>query len=158
MEQQNKINNIKIENAKIRYLNFSGTPDKFNPAGNRNFIVLIPEEIVEPLIADGWNIKRSKPRDDEEIGQAFLQVAVKFAYFPPKVVMLTSRNKVILDEQLIGQLDTAEITNVDLVIRPYMYEVNGKTGIKAYLKTMYVTIEDDEFADKYDIPNTDMPF
>ncbi len=157
MEQQ-KINNIKIENAHIKFLNFSGAPDKFNPAGNRNFSVDIPEEMVEPLIADGWNIKRTKPRDDEEIGRAYLQVAVKFAYFPPKVVMLTSRNKVVLDEQLVGQLDTAEIKNVDLVIRPYMYEVNGKTGIKAYLKTMYVTIEDDEFADKYEAPSDDMPF
>lgn len=157
MEQQ-KINNIKIENAHIKFLNFSGAPDKFNPAGNRNFSVDIPEEMVEPLIADGWNIKRMKPRDDEEIGRAYLQVAVKFAYFPPKVVMLTSRNKVVLDEQLVGQLDTAEIKNVDLVIRPYMYEVNGKTGIKAYLKTMYVTIEDDEFADKYEAPSDDMPF
>ena len=157
MEQQ-KINNIKIENAHIKFLNFSGAPDKFNPAGNSNFSVDIPEEMVEPLIADGWNIKRMKPRDDEEIGRAYLQVAVKFAYFPPKVVMLTSRNKVVLDEQLVGQLDTAEIKNVDLVIRPYMYEVNGKTGIKAYLKTMYVTIEDDEFADKYEAPSDDMPF
>ena len=147
--------NIVIENARIGFRNFSGKEGKFNPAGRRNFCVFLESDLARTLEGDGWNVRWLQPRDEEEEDQAYLQVAVSYDNIPPKIILVSSKGKNQLDEESVNILDWAEIENVDIIIRPYNWDVNGKSGVKAYVKSMYVTLVEDEFEAKYmDVPDS----
>lgn len=153
MSKQNS--NIVIENARISFRNFSGKEGKFNPAGRKNFCVFIDGDLAPKLIEDGWNVRWLDPRDESEERQAYLQVSVSYENIPPKIIIISSKGKTVLDDASVSILDWAEIKEVDLIIRPYNWDVSGKAGVKAYVKSMYVTIAEDEFESKYyDTPDS----
>ncbi len=143
--------NISIESARIGFRNFSGEyRPPYNPAGRRNFAVFLDYDMGVALEQDGWRVKWLKPREEDDSPQPFLPVAVAFENFPPKIIMITSRGKTIIDESTCNILDWAEVKNVDLILRPYNWKnAMGEEGVKAYLKTMYITVVEDEFEAKY---------
>lgn len=157
-EERKVVSNIRIEGARLIFRNFAGRKSDYNEEGNRNFGVILDDELAQQLKSDGWNVKYRKPRPDDpdQYETPWLPVKVKFGKFPPIAVMINSRGKLRLDETTICQLDSCIIKQCDLIIRPYNYPaMRGRdAGISAYLKAIYITIEEDEFDLKYgDIPD-----
>lgn len=141
---------LNIDEAAIIYRNFAGRGDKFNREGDRNFALIIPtKELADRLINDGWNVKVKPPRDDQETPFMYLPVKIKFNDRGPNCYLVTAGRANRLDEESIGILDDVDILNVNLDIRPYDWEVNGKTGRTAYLQGIEVTQRVDRFAARY---------
>ena len=64
--------NVLIEDAKLWFRNFSGKESRFNAAGIRNFCVMLPNDLAERMIADGWNVRKTNP--DEGDGSYFISI------------------------------------------------------------------------------------
>lgn len=140
-----------VEGAQIFLRNFSGKERQFNPAGQRNFLLVLSEEMAETLSADGWNVKVMQSKDEDGEDTIYIAVAVRFDIKPPKITMITNggNTRTILDEDNVDILDVMDIANIDLICSAYEWNFNGKSGTKAYLKTMFVTIDEDALEQKY---------
>ena len=141
---------LQIDDARIAFRNFRGEGDKFNREGDRNFVLIIPtEEIADALTKEGWNVKIRDPREEGDTPFMYLPVKVKFNDRGPQVYLVTGNRRNRLDEGTVAMLDDIDIINVNLDIRPYDWEVNGKTGRTAYLQAIEVFQEIDRFAARY---------
>lgn len=168
-----KTENLVIENAEIIFRNFRGIDRGYNPKHEKSFSLLMrPERFdIDAMIADGWNLKKLKPREghEEEAVNYHLPVTVRFDNFPPKIFLVTKVSsedekpryrKTLLDEESAFMIDTAEIRNVNVEIsHGKTYDFNGMVGIKAFLKTMYIELVEDRFDDLYDwVDDEECPF
>jgi hypothetical protein len=160
--RQSDIQKITLENARLMFKNFSGIEGQYNPAGKRNFAIFLDPDVAAEIAQMGYNVKTLRPRIDvepPEEPQDYLKVNVKYSSNPkarpPRVVLITSRGRTNLDEAQISILDWADFSNVDLIIRPYQYDVNGNTGVSAYLESIYCTIQEDALERKYaEVPDS----
>lgn len=141
-------NEIKLEDVRLIWRNFAGEERTFNAAGKRNFAIPLAEPLAQELRELGWAVKE-KEREGEMLYH--LPVTVKFGKKPPRIFMITkSKNKrTPLDEDTVMLLDYAEFDLVDVIIRPYNWDVQGKQGTTAYLKTLFATIHEDDLEKKY---------
>jgi len=143
-------NILQIDDARIIFRNFSGAGSKFNREGDRNFAVVIDDEaIANQLIDDGWNVKIKPAREEDDIPFMYLPVKIKFNDRGPNVYLKSGTSKVRLEEEDVSCLDDIDILSVDMDLRPYDWEVNGKEGRTAYLQAMHVEQQVDRFADRW---------
>ena len=131
------------------------TTNEMKNAVHKNCKIFYKSGLIKEVYVEEFQFER----DEDEEPVPYIQVACSYEHIRPNVVLVAGGKKTALDEESIGSLDYAEIKAVDLVIRPYIWSVGDKEGIKAYVKTMYAVIEEDKLGSKYDqINDDDYPF
>lgn len=144
-----------LEDVRLIYRNFEGRKGKYNKEGVRSVGVVIPQDKADELVEEGWAVKCRPPREEGDPPLCFLSVAIRFDIMPPRIYLVTSRNKTSLDEETCHLVDEADIESADIIVRPYNWDVDGDTGTKAYLKNAWINIEETALDQKYaDIPDS----
>lgn len=150
---RNNPSDLMIEDAKILFTNFAGSPTRYNSeGGKREFSVALPLNLVEDLERDGWNVKYRKNADGEyDPERPYIGVKVSYKFRAPAIWLVTNGRKQLLNEDTVGTLDNITIKTADVVIHPSVYDVRGQQGISAYVKELYVVMDDESpsFASKY---------
>lgn len=140
---------ILIEDAKLLFRNLAGREQTFNSEGDRNFSILLTPEQAGKMVKAGWRVKQLKPREGETEGDYHLKVKVNYRTGkPPRVVMITSNNRTDLGADEVGMVDAADIKTADVIINGFWSDMAGG-GYTGYLKTLFVTINEDELELKY---------
>lgn len=140
-----------IEDAQILFRNFAGKEGPFNIEGDRNFCVILEPDMAAQMEKDNWNVRYLEAREEGDERVPYVQVRVSYKNRPPRVVMMTSTARTNLTEDSIETLDWVDIQSVDLICRGFEWDINGKTGVKAYLQSLFVKIEEDPLERKYSI-------
>lgn len=146
---------ISLRDVRMIKRNFAGEERlPYNTAGKRNFVIPLDPELALQLREIGWkvwdNSNQVATGNAEELAY-FLTVTVKFGKIPPRLFLITkSKNRrTPLDEDTVMLLDVAEFDKVDVIIRPFNWDVSGKQGVSAYLKTGYFILHEDELDLEY---------
>jgi hypothetical protein len=146
-------NTVLMEGVRIIFRNFAGKEGQYNREGDRNFGVILDPAVAEQMLADGWNVKYLRAREEDEQPTPWVSVSVSYKGRPPKIVIITSKGRTTLPEDMVEVVDWVDIATIDLIITPYNWSVRGENGVKAYLKTMYLVVAEDELDHKYsDVP------
>lgn len=129
-----------VKNAKLRYCNFSGAPDKFNKKGQiPNFCVIIPEEDVGYFRDDiGFNVKT---RVTDNGTYHYLKINIgRYAdiYLRDANGEMHKLSPLVEDGQ-IQILDNTKFDKVDLMITPRNWDMGDRHGCSAYLKELFAS-------------------
>lgn len=154
------LDNIKLMNSRIlsgSFRNFSGAKTRYNDLGNRNFCIAIDdEEQAQDLLDLGWNVKCRPPREEGDAPLHYIKANIRFQSKTPAVVYVVKNGRrTLLTEDTIGMLDSMRITKVDVELIGWKSkEALDTDPYSTYVKTLYVHVEVDDFANLYMDDNT----
>lgn len=149
--ENNKL--VTIENTKFIFdTNFSGDPRRDKYGSDRRYCnIIIPDQLAEELIDEGFNVHCTDPKDSGYEKTYFVRAVVNYdSKYPPRIYLVSGENPPeLLDAESVCLVDTMYVENVNVILSKYYNANNDKRSL--YVRTMYVeqALDSDPFAARY---------
>lgn len=136
----------------VIFRNFEGREERqdgriVNNAGARNFSVIVPEDIVDELLEEGYHLGILKPREEGDLPRHYLKVNVSYRFKEPLILRYAGMDETPLHEDTVANLDYEDVLWADVVAGPSPRRDGD--GYSAYLQELRIHIEESPFAEKY---------
>lgn len=154
---------IVLKDIGVLFRNFAGEARQFNPSGERNFNARVTEEQAKMLRSKGFRVREIAPNKYNDETTYILKVKVSYKFEAPNVFIMSQMGKRRLEEDTIGELDHLSIAKCDISINGSNWTMpSGETGVTAYLRSAYVTLNVDpldlEYAESVASEEEELPF
>lgn len=149
-------NELILENTRIVYPNFKGAPSsvmingknrEVNTDGSRKFNLALDLNVAQELLEQGYNVKM--PTEDKPNRAPYIPIVLSKGPNVQQWVRIAlvddgnGRFIDITDPNQLAMLDDITVgCRVNAVLSPYHWEVDGKVGITAYTKKLYIYLDD----------------
>lgn len=140
---------LTIKHCSIMWRNFEGRKTEYKPEGYRTFHVKLDEVTAVQLAEEGWSITHRPGNEKYPEDSYSMKVVVSYEKFAPTIWMITGDRKIPLMEETVRQLDYADLEDISLVVSPSVWKSGTRTGVTAYLNTLYAVVKEDELASEY---------
>lgn len=142
---------LELENVAIIHRNFSGAIKEFNKTGQRTFSIILTNDEAEELLEKGLSVRQRPAKEDPNEVFCFLPCTIGYnnPNMKPLIYRINGQRMTQLFESNVGTLDGADIESADVTLNLRPWSVNGSSGIKCYVQSMYVKTAEDRFASKY---------
>ena len=152
----NHNNELVLENVRIVYPNFKGAPAQImingknrevNTDGSRKSNVTLDPMVAQELLEQGFNVKL--PTEENPNRAPYLPIVLSKGPNVQqwvRIALVDNGNGRFLDitdpNQLAMLDDITPGCRVNAVLSPYYWDVDGKSGITAYTKKLYIYLDD----------------
>lgn len=136
--------------VKWSWSHFDGREDVYNTPGDHNFTISLPEDIAKEMASQGWNVREREGREEGDPPEWTLECKISDKFGVPPIFFIKRGRKFRIEAlEELREVRRDSCSKLNVILQPSPWTNGMRSGITAYVKEMYVEINESRFAAEY---------